>query len=317
MKFLITGGTGFLGSYICKQLLEGGHEVVCYDYAVNQNSIQQVLTPAEMAQVVCVQGDVRDLPNLLHICQAYQVEIIIHLAGMLKDACDKNVPVAVETNLMGTVNMFEAARICGIKRVVWASSSSAIGNPDFIQDEFLPNNVPHAPATVYGKLKDTCEFLGQYYNKTYGLETVGLRYVTIYGMARMRGGSNWINGLLNQPALGQPSEVPCGGHAPNIIYVKDAARITVLAATVESAKLTRSAYFAAGDRRPLSEIRDYVMSILPEANITLVPGYYEVRESYDTSVEEHDLGYKPEYDAFRGAHETINLVRKEAGLPPV
>lgn len=317
MKYLITGGTGFLGSYICKQLLQEGNSVVCYDYAVNQNSIQQVLTAQEMAQVTCVQGDVRDLCQIIHVCQTYGVEKIIHLAGMLKDACEKNVPAAIETNIMGTVNLFEAARICGVKRVVWASSSSAVGSPDFVQEERLPNDVPHAPVTLYGKFKDTCEFLGKYYNEAYGLETVGLRYVTIYGMARMRGGSNWINGLLNQPALGIASQVPCGGYAPNIVYVKDAARATVLAATADTGRLTRSAYYVSGDQRPISEIRDYVMQLLPEADITLVPGSYEVRESYDTSVEERDLGYVPEYDAFRGARETIALIRKEAGLPAV
>lgn len=317
MKFLITGGTGFLGSYVCRKLLSEDNDVVCYDYVTDMNSIQQVLTEEELSRVKCVQGDVRDYDHLLETCRAEKIDAIIHLAGLLKDACDKDVMAAVQTNLAGTVNMFEAARTSGIKRVVWASSSSAVGSPEHEEGEKLPNDVYRVPQTVYGKIKDTCEFLGEFYNKKYGLETVGLRYVSIYGKARMRGGSNWINALMIAPAKGEPSVLPCGGYAPNVVYVKDAAEATVLAATVPADRLTRPAYYVSGDRRPLEELRNYVVSLLPEADIRLEEGFYEVYENYDTSLEERDLGYKPEYDAFKGARETINLIRSEEGLPLV
>lgn len=320
MKFLVSGGTGFLGSYICKKLLGLGHDVVCYDLSIDQNSIQQVLTAEELDRVGFVQGDICDKEMVTAALKEHKIDRIIHTAGMLNDACSKNVPAAIHVNLSGTVNIFEAARECGIKRVVWASSNSATGNPDFVKEKYLPNDVPHAPITVYGALKSACEFMGDFYNKTYGMETVGMRYVLIYGKARMRGGSNFINELLVKPALGESSVVPNGDGEPNMVYVKDAARATVLAATVDSEKLTRPAYWVEGDIIKIAELKDYVQELLPESEIQLEGGqlaHIKLIETYDTSLEQRDLGYVPEYDARKGARETINMIREEAGLPLV
>lgn len=315
MNYLITGGTGFLGSYICKQLLDEGHKVVCYDYAPSQNSIEQVLAPSELDEVTIVQGDVRDFIRLVHVCQDENINCIIHTAGLLLADSEKNIPAAVETNIMGTVNVFEAARICGIKRVVWSSSNSAFGSPDSFPYKHLPNDAPHFPITIYGRFKDFNEFLGDFYYERYGLEAIALRYVVIYGKARMRGGANWINALLNDPALGIPSEVPCGDDSPNLLYVVDAARATVLAS--QSQSLNRRAYTITGECKSMAEIRDYVISLIPEAQIKLLPGNMGIVWNFETSVEEEELGYKPEFNVERGARETINLLREEVGLPPV
>lgn len=316
MKYMITGGTGFLGSYICKELLADGDSVVCYDYAPNANSIQQVLTEEEMKRVTLVQGDIRDALSLIHVCQEEKVEKIIHVAGLLQSDSEKNIPATVDTNIMGTVNVFEAARVCGIKRVAWASSNSSIGcPPGTSRDTALPNDSVHHPITVYGQCKSFNEFIGEFYNQKYGLETVALRYTVLYGMARLRGGSNWILGLMNQPAVGIPSQVPFGDMAPNFLYIKDAAHATVLAARAEH--LTRSAYTIGGDIKTLRQVRDYVLTILPDAKIELLPGDMGLHWKYETEVEERDLGYKPQYTAEMGAHETINAVRAANNLPPV
>lgn len=206
MKYVVTGGTGFLGSHICKCLLNEGHSVVCYDYAPNRTSIQQVLTEKELENVTIVQGDIRDALLFTHVCQDEKADRIIHVAGLLQLDSDKNIPATIDTNIRGTVNVFEAARICGIKRVAWASSNSAIGYVDYLDKEQLPDDVLHAPFTMYGKCKDTNEFIAKFYNDNYGLETVGLRYMALYGIARMRGGANWVTKLINEPALGKSTK---------------------------------------------------------------------------------------------------------------
>lgn len=318
-KYMVIGGTGFLGSYICKNLLDGGHSVVCYDYTLDANSIQQVLSLEELERVELIRGDITDYIHLAYTCKEQQIERIILTAATLLTACEQNVPAAIKTNILGPVHVFEAARLCGIKRVVYASSDSSLGSRYFFGDTPVANDAIHNPNCLYGMTKYMDEFIGKFYNERYGMETVGLRYSTIYGMARMRGGANWIKALINDPTLGIPSEVPHGDSpAFNVIYVKDAARIAVLASQVPAEQLTRHAYAATGDVSSISEIKEYVMSLLPDAQIKVLPGDFDVAPvRYDTSVEERDLGYTPEYTYKMGVLETMNNIRAQRGLPPV
>lgn len=315
MTFLITGGTGFLGTYVAKQLLEQGDKVVIMSRsAPRANSMSEVLTKEQIDQLTYAEGDVTDLARLIHICQENKVEMIIHPAGLLLADCNKNPLRAVQTNIIGTLNVFEAARICGMKRVVWASSNSAIGTAKNLPYEFLPNDAPHNPVTIYGKIKDFNEFMGDFYYKKYGLETIGLRYVVIYGKGRRRGGANYIKYMLNDPALGIPSVVDAADDNPNFVYVEDAARATVLATKCE---YKRNAYNITGEYINMMELRDYVLTLLPDAKIDMIPGEMDIAWKFDTTVEEEELGYKPSVGIREGALMTINDVRAGAGLPPV
>ena len=230
MKYLITGGTGFLGSYIAKQLLERGDEAVAFSRSTpSANSMSEILAPEQIERITFVQGDITDAVALIHACQDNQVDMIIHVGGLLLSACNENPRNAVQTNILGTLNCFEAARICGMKRVVWASSNSAVGTSSHLPYEYAPNDAPHNPVTIYGKIKDFNEFMGDFYHENYGLEVIGLRYNVIYGKGRRRGGANYIKYALNDPALGIPSVVDNGDDTPNFVYVEDAARATLLA----------------------------------------------------------------------------------------
>lgn len=313
MKYLITGGTGFLGSHIAKCLLdEQAEKIVCYDYAPNKTSIQQVLTEEELKKVTLVQGDIRDALLFTHTCQDHDIDVIIHVAGLLQLDSDKNIPATVDTNIMGTVNAFEAARICGIKRVVWASSNSAIGFVDYIEGQTLPDDCLHDPFTMYGKCKDTNEFIGKFYNEHYGLETIGLRYGALYGIARMRGGANWVTKLVNEPALGNSTEVPMGDDRPNFLYVMDAARATVLAAKAPAPK--RHAYSVMGECVPMKEACKIVETMIPEdITLTPLPGAMGLNWDFDPTPAKEDLGYEVEYTFEMGAKETINKIRKASG----
>lgn len=316
MNYLVTGGTGFLGSYICKQLLNDGHNVVCYDYAPNRNSIQQVLTEKELEKVKLVSGDIRDDLLLIHVLQDEKIDKIIHVAGLLQLDSDKNMPATVDINIRGTVNVFEAARICGIKRVVWASSNSAIGYVDYLKQDQLPDDVLHAPFTMYGKCKDTNEFIAKFYNEHYGMETVALRYMALYGVARMRGGANWVTKLINEPALGKSTEVPMGDDKPNFSYIKDAARATVLASTATN--LTQNAYSINGDVMTMAEAKKIVERLIPEdIELKLLPGAMGLNWDFDPSPAARDLGFKPAYTFEDGARETINLIRQANGMSQI
>ena len=167
---------------------------------------------------------------------------------------------------------------------------------------------------IYGKIKDLNEFMGEFYYQNYGLECIGLRYTVIYGKGRRRGGANYIKYTLNDPALGIPSVVDNATDTPNFVYVEDAARATILACDMP---YKRAAYNVTGQFIPMMDLVDYVRKLIPDAQITTVPGEMDLAWKFDTTVEEEELGYKPSVDIYEGALITINDVREGAGLPPI
>src|SRR3990172_5973116 len=145
MIYLITGGTGFIGSYVARRLLAEGHEGVAFDYQPAGTSVEQVLTPDELAHMQILQGDVTDLTHLLRVCEERRVERIIHLAYLLQSDSDANPLLAVKVNCEGTTNVLEVARQLAIPRVVWASSVSVFGRAGDCPYQFLPHHSPHPP----------------------------------------------------------------------------------------------------------------------------------------------------------------------------
>ncbi len=320
MNYLVTGGCGFIGSHIIRQLKQQGHNPVAYDLYPSKTSIEQVLSQEEIKNIKIIQGGLEDKDALIKILKNNQIDIIIHLAALLGAKCEDNPSEAVRSNIIGTINIFEAALASNIKRVVWASSSSVYAPEsvyrNFYQTELVPNDALLKPATVYGATKAFCEYMGELYYKRYGLETIGLRYGMVFGIARMRGLAQYVTNLINNPAEGLPGEVDAGDTAPCWLYVEDAARATVTASQCPNPESRN--FFIGGEITPVSKIRDYVLTLLPDAKITLKPGkVFGSAYNLDKSAAEKELGFKYRYSTFEGVRETINLLRRNKNLPPV
>lgn len=311
MRYLLTGACGFIGTYVLRELMDHRQEVVCFDYHINTSIIEKIFTGDEIDRMTFVQGDVRDLPKLLETCKQYKVERIIHLATLLERP-SRNCAEAVKTNIMGTVNIFDAARILGIKKVVWASSQTVFGPQDRHPEEWIPNDGAHYPLTIYAATKAFLENISKNYYETYGLVTIGLRYSITYGYGRpMSGGGGYAGCLINAPAYGIKGIVDYGDDAPNWLYVKDAARATMLACdtTEESVR----AYTITGEIQPVKKVKKLVCSLLPEAEITLKPGVFGAGWKFDTTQTKELLGYEPQYSVEDGVRETIRLIQQETG----
>lgn len=312
MRVLLTGATGFIGAHILKQLVQEGHQVVGYDQVLEDTSIQEILTPREILHATLIQGDVADLPHVLHVCQEYEVDTIVHQAGLLA-AAERNPPDAVRVNIMGTINMFEAARILKLRRVVWASSQTVFGGPENHPDRAVPNDAPHFPWSVYSASKSYLEYMGKHYFEHFGVDNIALRYCLVYGVGRQARHGSYPVELIDKPAYGLPGRVENGDDAPNWLYVKDAARATILACVVPTT--TSRAFTITGEIVPITEMRDYVLSCLPDAKIELLPGKYPTAWHYETEATEKELGYRPRYSARAGAREIIECIRAKRGLP--
>ena len=320
MNYLITGGRGFIGCQVIRQLLKQGHSVLCTAHNLDKTSMHEALTQEEIDQIKVVKADIGDTALMTGLMKEHKIDKVIHLAAILGDLAEKDPAEAVRVNILGTISIFDACLAAGVKRVVWGSSQSVFGTEEYYKQfypdkELVPNDVPLHPALIYGMTKTFNESIAEWYFDKYGLETIGLRYTMVFGIARQRGAGQYATNLINKPAEGEKGVVEYGDTVPNWIYVDDAARATVIASQCPNPK-TRN-FTIGGDRTPIREIRDYVLSLLPNAEIELLPGAFPSCYNLDCSAAEQELGYKNAYSTFEGVKETINLIRAKNGLPAV
>lgn len=321
MTYLVTGGTGFIGAYVVRDLVRLGERVVCFDIDPNSRLLGSVVPRDHLQQVTIVRGDVTDWTQLLHALREHRVDKVIHLASLLTASSEANFPLALKVNCQGTNHIFEGAALLGLEKVVWASSVAVFGPRSVGPDGIVLNGAPHDPQTVYGACKSYNEQMALHYVRKYDLDIIGLRFTLAYGYGKRetvaRGtGVEYLTELIDKPALGEgPGMVPYGDDQMDWLYVEDAARAIVLAS--QAGKTRTKAFTVRGDLRPIREVFDYVRSLLPDADMTLQPGSYRQVWHYDGSMTREEIGYAPEYKIEEGIKRNINMLRQGPGLPLV
>ncbi len=323
MTYLVTGGTGFIGSHVVRDLVREGESAVVYDWFPQRSALERLLSEEEFdSKVKIVHGDVTDFSQLIRTLNEYKADKIIHMAALLLHDVNANPLLGVKVNCEGTVSIFEAAKILGLKKIVWASSGSVFGTAERYPQEYIPNDAPHDPQNIYGATKSLDEFVAGYYSNRYGLDITALRFVMVYGAGQVRGRTAAIiKQLVYNPALGEPGKVPAAGD--NVLgwtYVDDAARCTVMAS--QSSGTRTKAFSVMGAIHTVQEIADYIRELLPGTGITLLPlersaSHTIMTCKYDTRLIEEELSYRPQWSMKQGIKETVNTVRREHGLPPV
>lgn len=323
MTYLVTGGTGFIGSRVVRDLVKQGEQVVVFDWYPERIALERMLSIEEIdKQVNIIQGDVTNFAHLTSVIKQYNVDKIVHMAALLLHDVNANPMLGVRVNCEGTVATFEAARLLGLKKVVWISSGSVFGPPEAYSEEYIPNDAPHYPQNLYGGTKSLDEQFANYYSDKYGLDITAIRLVLVYGAFIMRGRTaRIIQQMVINPALGKPGKVPAA--RDNILgwtYVDDAARAIVLACNSPKTK-TRS-FSVRGNIHSVGEIADYVKELIPEAEISMLSleksqSHLIMTCKYDMSRIEEELGFKLQWDMKQGIRETINMTRRDKGLPAV
>ena len=318
MAYLVTGGTGLIGSRIVRDLVREGEQVVVYDWLPDRSSLERLMSEEEIGSMVkIVQGDITDSPHLFRTIKENNVEKIIHLASLLVLESNANPLRAVKVNCEGTICVFEATRTLGLKKVVWASSNACFGPPEKYPQEYIPNDAPHYPQNVYAATKSFNEVVAAYYFDQYGVDITGIRYMHVYGGGVRQGFfATILQELILNPAVGKPGRVPHGDAIIGWSYVDDPARATVMVSKVLKTK-TKS-YSIMGDVHSVKEAADYVRTLLPGADITVLPGTFTGDPvKFDTRLIEEEIGYRPQWSMEQGIKETINATRREYGLPPI
>jgi UDP-glucose 4-epimerase len=210
MKVLVTGGSGFLGAWVVRRLARSNHQIRIFDIAANKSLVSEI-AGASADAVDWQTGDIVD-PDHVHGASE-GCDAIVHLAGILTPDC-RNDPIrGAKINLIGTLNVFEAARKRGIGQIVYTSSAGVYGPTD--------GHTPR-PDTHYGAFKLACEGSARAYWEDHRLGSFGFRPYVVYGPGRTTGLTAGPSLACRAAARGEAYTIPYSGSA-GLVYVDDVA----------------------------------------------------------------------------------------------
>ncbi|HKP10476.1 MAG TPA: NAD-dependent epimerase/dehydratase family protein, partial [Blastocatellia bacterium] len=218
--YFITGAQGCIGSWVVKALTERGDAAVVFDLSRDARRLRQIMSDDEIAAVRFVAGDITDARAVADALTESGARHIIHLAGLQVPLCKADPARGAAVNVIGALNVFEAARAVGLERVVYASSAAVFGLSE--DDSPVDETAACEPATHYGVFKRANEGNARVYYLDNGLSSVGLRPLTVYGVNRDYGLTSDPTKAMKAAALGMPFQIRFGG-ATDFLYVADAA----------------------------------------------------------------------------------------------
>lgn len=228
---LVTGGLGCIGAWVCRVLLQQGKKPVVFDLARDTRRLEAILTPAERDSVQIIAGDLTMADEVKAAVARSGATRLIHLAALQIPLVRANPSLGAAVNVVGTTNVFEAAKAAGISRVVFASSVAIYGPPDRYATEILPDDAEPLPADLYGAFKVDNELSAKVYWERDGITSIGLRLHTVYGPGRDQGITSEPTKAVLAACEGLPFHISYGGKCA-FSYAEDVAETFVRATEI-------------------------------------------------------------------------------------
>ena len=310
-RSLITGGFGFISSYLTPLLLKEGHEVTLLDITSNERLLAQL-----GGDVKAVRASVADWAQLAAAVNETRPDIIFHSGALLPPASEEYPQASYQVNIEGTYNVLEAARLFDVKQVVYASSVASFG-PDAPR-ELVPNECAQHPTTLYGVSKVCSERLGEYYARRYGMDFRAVRFPALFGPGRAASSgftaytSVAIEESANQRPYAFKAEPPT---ATGILYVRDAAQSLLDLANADGSRLTQRAYNVHGFVVTARELCDAVLRQIPDAKLSFEPDetvtafLNSIPRQIDDSLARADWDWQPRHTLDEAIADFVATVR--------
>jgi UDP-glucose 4-epimerase len=324
VKFLVTGGLGFIGQRVVHNLLARGIPTVSADDSSDADAISELRSAATRANVEfdAVAMDVGDFRDVMAVFHKHPgITHAIHLAYVMGPLVDENSSLSARVNVLGMTNMFEAAVHRKFARLVFTSSETVYGpsqkpygDRPVTEDEFCD---PATHTFTYAVMKLLNEHMARRYVARTGVSIVCARPPVVFGHGRKRSAVMWAEHFASKPAVGQPVTLPFGPETRDTwIYKDDCAEQIVRLAL--KPQLAHFAYNSGGQCVSATELATIVKKWLPEAQIAFdnkVSGTPLIdNQDGKRLIREIDFAPRPLEEGVR-AH--INEARASAGLPPV
>jgi UDP-N-acetylglucosamine/UDP-N-acetylgalactosamine 4-epimerase len=312
-RILVTGGAGFIGSNLCEALLKKDNKVVCLDnFATGKrDNIKEFL---EDPNFVLIEGDIRKLEVCFKATK--DVDFVLHQAALgsvprsIKDPITSN-----DVNVSGFLNMLVASRDNGVKRFVFAASSSTYGD-----SQSMPKveDIIGKPLSPYAITKYVNELYADIFSKTYGLETIGLRYFNVFGRKQDPNGAYAavIPKFVSQLMKGESPVINGdGNYSRDFTYIDNVIQVNLLSLVTTNEKAINTIYNVAyGDCNTLNDLMRYLKEYLSEfdskiSKVEVIYGPYRVGDiphsyaSIDKAKE--NLNYNPQFSVQQGLKEAV------------
>jgi len=310
MTKLITGGTGYVGSELARLLVEQGEKVVLFDIMINRFRIADIERECKI-----IQGDLSNYSQVMNAVKDNDVTEIYHLGSILTNASDLNPWGSFQTNVIGTYNVLEAARIFKIEKMMFTSTFGTFG---LLLDEVLTDVSIQRPITFYGCGKLYCEGLGRYYNRKFGLDFRSIRYAQMVGPG-VRTQGHWAPAMIENAISGKVNECMYAfpETAISMIYVKDAARAAKMILQAPQENIRMMNYNVAGipdfvtaaelESALVNRYKDTKVVYKPDASLEEIGNDFRTLKRFDDRYARDEWGWYPEYDSVDriiGAFET-------------
>ncbi len=315
MRFLITGGAGFIGSHLVEHLVAAGHDVTVLD---DLSSGSRANLAAVRRQIRFIRGSVTDLNTCRRA--AAGVDCVLHHAAVTSVQRSVDEPLVThQVNATGTLNVLLAAREKGVRRLVYAGSTSAYGNPDT-----LPNSEEHVtrPLSPYAASKLAGEEYCVAFHATYGLETVVLRYFNIFG-PRQDPNSQYaavVPRFITTALAGErPTIFGDGKQTRDFVYIANIVHANLLAARAPAGVVGQVFNVGCGKGVSVNQLWEHIRTL---AGVPLAPHYTqgragEVRNSVaGLAKTTRLLGYQPIIDFEEGLRQTVAFYRTQGDARP-
>ncbi len=308
MTTLVLGGTGFIGKRAVPRLAQRGEKVVVMD--INPGAADY----SEFGdQVEVMRGDIMQFEDVVKAILHAKPDRIMNLAYLLGSG-DDTPHFTMKLNVLGMDNCFEAARICGVNRVVYASSIAVSGQQSNFGDRVIDEDEPMHGTSQYAMHKRFNEFQAQQFNEVYGMSITGIRPANVTGPDKVRGSTDHVQ-CVTLPAADRPVSFPKAGLMRLPVHVDDVAEAFVRVTLVDQSH--HPIYNTGGYPISLGDLAAVVKKFLPEAQIT-----FDSQDGKEDSgnyladnnrlLGEFELEYPPLEQRIL---QIINDIRKDEGLP--
>ena len=313
-NILVTGGAGFIGSNLCEALLKNGNKVICLDN-FSTGKYENIKPFLRNENFTFIEGDIRELDNCETACE--NVDYILHQAALGSVPRSINDPIlSNEVNVSGFLNMLVAARNAKIKRFIYAASSSTYGDSEVLPKVEEQIGVPLSP---YAVTKYVNELYANVFSKTYGIETIGLRYFNVFGKRQDPDSAyaavipKFTTQLINHKS---PTINGDGSFSRDFTYIDNVVEMNVRALLADNQEALNTVYNVAyGERTSLNELIELLKQYLNpyDSKITNIEVNFGPERLGDVphslaSIDKarKNLGYSPQYDIKSGLKSAMD-----------
>jgi UDP-glucose 4-epimerase len=296
MNILVTGA-GLIGCHLARRLADAGDKATLYDLSPNREYIQKIVGK-DRAQIVA--ADMRDLPAIIQALKQHEIDTVVHTAGLIGKRVAENSYTGATNNILGTINVLEAARLRGLRRIVYVSTFGVYDRSK-ISGNVIRETDPIGGHNLYTATKLCSEHLVHSYAEQYALDTIIIRPAGVFGRGHYVGGST-VGMVMRDLAMsimkGETASIDAKVYAPNeYVYAKDVAYALHLACTATDPK-QRTYNAGSGVVTGPQALAQIAKELAPNASVEIVGSSGAAASKsapLDLSASKAELGYTPRF----------------------